>query len=62
MTRQDLEEAILNLEYLVLNHFDPAKVEDYYQQLQAFRRELAALEEKHVFLTPAPYRFLYRQH
>ena len=61
MTRRDLQEAIENLEYLVLNHFDPEKVEDYYQQLWAFRRELAAVEEKRVFRTPAPYRFPHRQ-
>ncbi len=58
MTRQDLQEAVENLEYLVLNHFDPEKIEDYYQQLQAFRRELDALEERDVFLSSAPYRFL----
>ncbi len=62
MTRRDLQEAVDNLEYLVLNHFDPAKVDDYYQQLQAYSRELTALEEKRVFLTPPPCCVPYLQH
>ncbi len=46
MTRLDLQEAIGNLEYLILRAFDPAKVKDYDRQLKALRRELRALDDK----------------
>ncbi len=62
MTRRDLQEAISNLEYLVLNHFDPDKVEEYYRELQAFQRELQALDQRELFLTSASLRFPSRQH
>jgi hypothetical protein len=44
VSRRDLEEAITNLEYLVVNHYDPEKVEDYEQQLLEFRRELFVID------------------
>ena len=61
MTRPDLEEAIGNLEYLVLNHFDLAKVQEYYQELQMFRRELAVLETGRVSLASGPLRVPFRK-
>jgi hypothetical protein len=61
MTRPDLEEAIGNLEYLVLNHFDPAKVHEYDQELKMFRRELAALETGQVSLVSSPLRVPFRK-
>lgn len=53
MTRRDLEEAIVSLEYLVLNHFDRVKREEYAQQLEVFRAELQALNQRHYSLTSA---------
>ncbi len=44
MTRQALEEAICHLEYLILNHFDPGKIEDYTEQLRRYGEELRMLE------------------
>jgi hypothetical protein len=61
MTRRDLEEAIVNLQYLILNRFNPAKVEEYAQQLRAFREELRTLEKKQYSLTSVPLRFPSRQ-
>jgi hypothetical protein len=46
MTRPDLEEAVGHLEYLIVNHFDPVKTEEYSQQLQTIRRELAEMETR----------------
>jgi flavorubredoxin len=57
MTRPDLEEAIQNLEYLVLNHFDPDKVEEYDQQLQEFRRALFLLDRAYFSVTSTPLHF-----
>jgi BMFP domain-containing protein YqiC len=53
MTRRDLEEAIVSLEYLVLNHLDAIKREEYAQQLEAFRVQLQALNQQHYSLTLA---------
>ncbi len=61
MTRRDLEEAIVNLEYLVLHYFDPNKVEEYEQQLQEFRRELFVIDRQYFFLTSTPLHFPPRQ-
>jgi hypothetical protein len=44
MTRQDLEQAVCDLEYLVINHFDFRKVNEYAEQLRLYREELRALE------------------
>ncbi len=45
MTRGELEEAISNLESLITNHFDPAKILEYDRQLQLCREQLRALEQ-----------------
>jgi len=44
MTRQNLEQAICDLEYLVLNHFDNRKVDEYAQDLRHYWEELRALD------------------
>ncbi len=44
MTRQALEEAICHLEYLILNHFDPGRIEHYTEELNRYREELRVLE------------------
>ncbi len=62
MTRRDLEEAIANLEYLVLNHFDAGKVEEYEQQLQEFRRELFVIDRGYFFLISTPMHFPSQRH
>ncbi len=46
MNRKELLEAISHLEYLVLNHPDPAKSAAYAQELEQFRERLRLLEEK----------------
>ncbi len=46
MTRRDLEEVILNLEYLVLHDFDGRKIKEYEDLLQAFRQEFQALTQQ----------------
>ncbi len=46
MNRTELLEAISHLEYLVLNHPDPAKSAAYAQELQEFRERLRLLDEK----------------
>ncbi len=51
MTRRDLEEVILNLEYLVLHDFDGRKSKEYEDLLQAFRHELQLLT--HQYSSPA---------
>ncbi len=43
MTRHDLQEAIVNLEYLLAHHYDASKTSQYEKQLQTFRRELQEL-------------------
>ncbi len=60
MTRAELQEAVASLEYLIRNRFDPAKIENYAAQLQAFREELRALEEKETLAAAAPLRFLFQ--
>jgi len=44
MTRQNLEQAICDLEYLVINHFDNSKVDEYAQDLRHYSEELRALD------------------
>ena len=51
MTHRDLEEAITNLEYLVLNHFDPMKVEEYEHHLGAIRKEMQSLNGNRELLS-----------
>ncbi len=58
MTRAELQEAIADLEYLIRHRFDPDKVEEYAQQLQKFREELRAHEEKEIAALFAPLRVL----
>ncbi len=54
MTRRDLEEAILNLEYLVLHDFDGTKTREFEKQLEVLRLELQVLHEKQQSLAAAP--------
>ena len=42
MTRADTQEAIGNLEYLLVNHYSPEKREVFEQLLQDLRRQLLA--------------------
>ena len=49
MRRRNLEQAICDLEYLVINHFDARKVHEYAKQLRQYRRELRALEAAEHF-------------
>ena len=44
MTRQNLDEAIGNLEFLIINHFDHDRIEQYSEQLRDFRQQLHDLE------------------
>ena len=44
MTRQNLDEAIGNLEFLIINHFDHDRVEQYSEQLRRFRQQLRDVE------------------
>ncbi len=46
MNRKELLEAVSHLEYLVLNHPDRAKAAAYAQELEEYRRQLRALDEK----------------
>ncbi len=52
MTRRDLEEVVMNLEYLVVNHFDTSKTEEYEQLLETFRRDLQKLNLPQLGPTP----------
>jgi hypothetical protein len=45
MTRHDLEQAICDLQYLILNHFDPDRIEHYSERLQQLRSQLRALQQ-----------------
>ncbi len=47
MTREQLEDAILELEYLIVHQFNPDKVQDYSNRLEELRSELRCFEEKH---------------
>ena len=49
MTRRNLEQAICDLEYLVINHFDARKVNEYAEQLRQYRGELRALKAAEHF-------------
>ncbi len=44
MTREQLQEAIANLEFLIINHSDPVKVANYFAELQELREQLRALD------------------
>ena len=57
MTRTDLEEAIGNLEYLVLNYYDPVKAKEYCEQLEELRRELLVLDRTYFYVTATPLHF-----
>jgi hypothetical protein len=46
MTHHDLEQAICDLQYLILNRFDPDKVEQYSERLQQLRNQLRALQSE----------------
>ena len=46
MTRRDLLQSIVDLEYLSWHVSDPAKRQDYEQQLQDLRRELWRREKQ----------------
>ncbi len=53
MTRRDLEEVILNLEYLVLHDFDGRKTKEHDELLQTFRQELRVLTQRQYSLAAA---------
>ncbi len=50
MTRRDLEEVILNLEYLVLHDFEGRKTKEHEALLQTFRQELRVLTQQQYSL------------
>ncbi len=52
MTRRDLEEVVMNLEYLVVHHFDASKTEEYERLLQTFRVDLQRLNQPRQAPTP----------
>ena len=45
MTTHDLEQAICDLQYLILNRFDPDRIEQYAERLQQLRNQLRALQQ-----------------
>ena len=45
MTRHDLEQAICDLQYLILNRFDPDRIEQYAERLHQLRCQLRALQQ-----------------
>jgi hypothetical protein len=46
MTRRDLLQSIVDLEYLSWSTRDPAKRDEYEQQLQDFRQELLRIDRQ----------------
>lgn len=45
MTRHDLEQAICDLQYLIVNRFDPDRIEQYGERLHQLRCQLRALQQ-----------------
>ena len=54
MTRGDLEEAIMNLEYLVVHHFDAFETKEFEALLAAFRLDLQSQTQQQSSMTGQP--------
>ena len=61
MTHHDLEQAICDLQFLILNRFDPDKIEQYAERLQQLRNHLRALQTEAAAAAPVAKAPLRRQ-